>query len=159
MCAMVGRRGLLGHDLLFVEVGCVYGWGSVEAEGATEAEVKRGASSYRCLAAHRAVYGRTAGSIVRVREVAQFGSCGSPFCSSQNQGAVGEPIAGLRGFSARPVGKRGVQSGIFEDEQELLPGRLPNRLPALGGRPIQQSGKVSDTYWTYLLEPTTLSPY
>ena len=61
--------------------------------------------------------------------------------------------------SSRPVGKRGVQSGIFEDEQELLPGRLPNRLPALGGRPIQQSGKVSDTYWTYLLEPTTLSPY
>ena len=91
----------------------------VEA-AATEAEVKRGASSYRCLAAHRAVYGRTAGSIVRVREVAQFGSCGSPFCSSQNQGAVGEPIAGLRGFSARPVGKRGVQSGIFEDEQEPL---------------------------------------
>ena len=53
-------------------------------------------------------------------KVAQFGSCGSPFCSSQNQGAVGEPIAGLRGFSARPVGKRGVQSGIFEDEQEPL---------------------------------------
>ena len=109
-------RGLLGHDLLFVEVVCM----DAKVEGATEAEVKRGASSYRCLAAHLTVYARTAGSIVRVREVAQFGSCGSPFCSSQNQGAVGEPIAGLRGFSARPVGKRGVQSGIFEDEQEPL---------------------------------------
>ena len=49
---------------------------------------------------------------------------------------------------------------------ELLPcGRLPNGLPLPGRRPIQQSGKVSDTYWTYYLfllkfsiEPTGL-PY
>ena len=33
---------------------------------------------------------------------------------------------GIQAFACRPVGKRGVQSGIFEDEQELLPpGRLP----------------------------------
>ena len=33
---------------------------------------------------------------------------------------------GIQATACRPVGKRGVQSGIFEDEQELLPpGRLP----------------------------------
>ena len=29
----------------------------------------------------------------------------------------------------RPVGKRGVQSGIFEDEQELLPRTAPEPTP------------------------------
>ena len=34
----------------------------------------------------------------------------------------------IQAAACRPVGKRGVQSGIFEDEQELLP---PGRRPAV----------------------------
>ena len=33
------------------------------------------------------------------------------------------------GAAPRPVGKRGVQSGIFEDEQELLPRTAPEPTP------------------------------
>ena len=71
----------------------------------------------------------------------------------------------IQAAACRPVGKRGVQSGIFEDEQELLPpGRLPlscyrvdgsrtdSRSPAGGqynslGKSLIPTGRTTYSSW------------
>ena len=84
----------------------------------------------------------------------------------------------IQAVACRPVGKRGVQSGIFEDEQELLlprpsPGRMPlscyrvdgsrtdSRSPAGGqynslGKSLIPTGRTTYSLLKFSIEPTGL---